>query len=170
MRYKVSQPGSKCHFKNVFYLLFAVTGIFMLTACQPESSRPASEPAQQQSPTPAHADSVNIAGKWQLTELQQQPVDPDNKVFLQFDPAGRVTGYTGCNSLTGTYQLQGSRLSFGPLATTRKACLDETVEPQLLDVLNNVDNISIAADQLSLNRARMAPLARFSRVPAAAEQ
>ena len=281
MRYSVSLPGSRYHFKNMFYLFCAATGMFMLTACQPESTRPASEPARQQSPTPADtsqnaldwpgsyqgvipcadcpgikltlqlqadqryqlaryyqeradepeqtegefswssdgrqitlddaagtqflvgenrlllldpqgqkiegelaaqywldkqddttpadADSVIIAGKWQLTELQQQQVDTDNKVFLQFDPAGRVTGYTGCNSLTGPYQLHGSHLSFGPLATTRKACLEETVEPQLLDALSKVDNISIAADELRLNRARMAPLARFSRVPTAAE-
>ncbi|WP_019677006.1 META domain-containing protein [Arsukibacterium perlucidum] len=106
---------------------------------------------------------LTIAGKWQLTELLQKSVDADNKVFLQFDQAGRVSGYTGCNNLTGGYQLQGPRLSFTPLATTRKACMQDTIEPQLLDVLSKVDNISIAGDELSLNRARMAPLARFTR-------
>lgn len=119
---------------------------------------------EKQQPEQQPADQVlSLAGKWQLTELLQKSVDADNKVFLQFDQAGRVSGYTGCNNLTGGYQLQGPRLSFTPLATTRKACLQETIEPQLLDVLSKVDNISISGDELSLNRARMAPLARFTR-------
>ncbi|KKO45015.1 hypothetical protein WG68_12820 [Arsukibacterium ikkense] len=112
---------------------------------------------------------LSLNGKWQLTELLQKTVDVDNKVFLQFDAEGRVSGYTGCNNLTGGYQLQGPRLSFSPLATTRKACLQDTIEPQLLDVLSKVDNISIAGDELSLNRARMAPLARFKRLADASE-
>ncbi|WP_290610404.1 META domain-containing protein [Arsukibacterium sp. UBA3155] len=113
---------------------------------------------------PAVAAGLTIAGKWQLIELMQQSVADDNQVFLQFDPAGRVSGYTGCNNLTGSYKLQDAMLSFGPLATTRKACREDTLEPQFLEVLAKVDNISIAGEVLSLNRARMAPLARFRRL------
>lgn len=119
---------------------------------------------QQEEAEPAAASGLNIAGKWQLIELQQQSVADDNKVFLQFDPAGRVTGYTGCNNLTGNYKLQDAMLSFGPLATTRKACLEDTLESQLLEQLAKVDNVSIAGEVLSLNQARMAPLARFRRL------
>ncbi|SNY60793.1 NlpE N-terminal domain-containing protein [Arsukibacterium tuosuense] len=125
---------------------------------------------QQDTAAQSADNGLNIAGKWQLTELLQKAVDADNKVFLQFDNAGRVSGYTGCNRLTGGYQLQGPKLSFTPLATTRMACLQETIEPQLLDVLSKVDNISIAGDELSLNRARMAPLARFTRLPENADE
>ncbi|WP_214000583.1 META domain-containing protein [Arsukibacterium sp.] len=125
---------------------------------------------QQDDTLQAVEEELNIAGRWQLTELLQKSVDADNNVYLQFDQAGRVSGFTGCNSLTGGYQLQGPRLSFTPLATTRKACLQDNLEPQLLDVLSKVDNISVAGDELSLNRARMAPLARFSRVIAAEDK
>ena len=35
---------------------------------------------------------------------------------------GRVTGNDGCNAFSGSYELDGSRLTFGPLAGTKKAC------------------------------------------------
>ena len=34
----------------------------------------------------------------------------------------RVSGFTGCNNLTGSYAEDGSKLKFSPLATTRMAC------------------------------------------------
>ena len=35
---------------------------------------------------------------------------------------GRVSGSTGCNSYSGSYDLGGDELRIGPLAMTRKAC------------------------------------------------
>ncbi len=34
----------------------------------------------------------------------------------------RVSGYSGCNRYAGSYALKNGALSFGPLASTRKAC------------------------------------------------
>ncbi|MCC7486635.1 MAG: META domain-containing protein [Burkholderiales bacterium] len=34
-----------------------------------------------------------------------------------------MTGFSGCNTLSGAYRLEGDSLAFGPLAMTRKACL-----------------------------------------------
>jgi heat shock protein HslJ len=34
----------------------------------------------------------------------------------------RVSGNDGCNSFSGTYEADGSKLTFGPLAGTKKAC------------------------------------------------
>ena len=34
----------------------------------------------------------------------------------------RVSGFSGCNRYTGSYTLKNGSLSFGPLASTRKAC------------------------------------------------
>jgi heat shock protein HslJ len=34
----------------------------------------------------------------------------------------RANGFSGCNRFTGTYDLAGGELSFGPLASTRMAC------------------------------------------------
>lgn len=167
--FRWSSDGRQIQLDDTQHSQFLV-GENRLLVLDPQGQRISGELAEQywllkqpqQESTPAE-DLLNLAGKWQLTELLQKTVAADNKVFLQFDEAGRVTGYTGCNNLTGGYELQGVKLSFTPLATTRKACLQDTIEPQLLDVLSKVDNISITGDELSLNRARMAPLARFKR-------
>lgn len=42
--------------------------------------------------------------------------------FIKFSQAGRLSGSSGCNSLVGTYRVAGNKLSFGPLAVTRKLC------------------------------------------------
>ncbi len=34
----------------------------------------------------------------------------------------KANGFAGCNHFTGTYDLNGGKLSFGPLASTRMAC------------------------------------------------
>ena len=50
------------------------------------------------------------------------------------------------------------------MATTLKACPDMEIEAQLVKVLETVDNYSIKGGVLSLNRAKMASLARFEMV------
>ena len=45
---------------------------------------------------------------------------------------------TGCNTGSGAYMVEGDEITFGPIATTRMACLDEdasAVEAQLLALL-----------------------------------
>jgi heat shock protein HslJ len=43
-------------------------------------------------------------------------------VSATFGDDGRVEGSGGCNRFGGPFALDGSRLSIGPLATTRMAC------------------------------------------------
>jgi heat shock protein HslJ len=42
---------------------------------------------------------------------------------LEFGGGGRLTGFTGCNPLTGTWRMEGGEVRFGPIATTKRACL-----------------------------------------------
>jgi heat shock protein HslJ len=80
---------------------------------------------------------------------------------------GRVNGFGGCNSFTGSYKLNEaeSRISFSQVASTMMACVSGMdVEKAFHEVLRSVDNYSLNGDHLTLNRARMAPLARFEAV------
>ncbi|WP_333607456.1 copper resistance protein NlpE N-terminal domain-containing protein [Arsukibacterium sp.] len=99
--------------------------------------------------------------RWQLTELMGAAVAADSGIFIQFTADGRVHGYNGCNNFMGGYQQQGLSLSLSQLASTMKACADASYESEFMQVLQTADNISLAAEVLSLNKARMAPLARF---------
>lgn len=106
---------------------------------------------------------------WKLVELRGQPVanlEQEPHLILKAQD-GRVTGFAGCNNFTGTYTLDAERmrLSFGPLAMTRKFCsAGMDVERAFGEVLEQADSYSLSGDKLTLNRARMAPLARFEAV------
>jgi heat shock protein HslJ len=103
---------------------------------------------------------------WTLVELNGKPLPKlERAPWLMLEASGgRVHGFGGCNSFTGSYTLDkaASRIRFGQIATTNMACISgEDVERALHGVLGSADNYSLAGDTLSLNRARMAPLARF---------
>ncbi|MCJ7440187.1 MAG: META domain-containing protein [Thermoanaerobaculaceae bacterium] len=73
-----------------------------------------------------------IEGKtWRLIELSGQALagaDLSAAPFLVLDAGTkRVHGSTGCNRLSGSYELDGNRLRFGALATTRMACPPEVM-------------------------------------------
>lgn len=104
--------------------------------------------------------------RWTLVELRGQPVTGlERAPFLALNAAeSRVTGYGGCNSLSGSFVLDEPtlRLKFERMISTLRACATGMdTEQALHEVLEMVDNYSLAGDQMSLNRARMAPLARF---------
>ncbi|KQV91176.1 hypothetical protein ASD15_03765 [Massilia sp. Root351] len=81
------------------------------------------------STTPAAPPSAALTGtSWQLADLGGQPA---GKQSLQFDSSkGMVSGSGGCNSFTGAYQWSGKSLKMGPLASTRRACTDESASRQ----------------------------------------
>jgi heat shock protein HslJ len=62
---------------------------------------------------------------WQVAEICGNPTaagQQDRPPHLVFSAEGRISGSTGCNRLTGTYQLDGKALKFSPLAMTKMAC------------------------------------------------
>jgi heat shock protein HslJ len=67
---------------------------------------------------------------WQLVELDGEAALADALPMLAFDDQGAVTGSTGCNTFNGQMTIDGSDVAFGPLVTTRKACLDPAANRQ----------------------------------------
>jgi heat shock protein HslJ len=76
---------------------------------------------------------------------------------------GFAAGSTGCNSFRGKVERSGTRVKFGPLATTRMACLNPDLagqEQRMLRVLQSADRMALAGERLTLH-AGPRPLARF---------
>jgi heat shock protein HslJ len=105
---------------------------------------------------------------WRLSELMGKPinrVDGKKEVHMILKIDGkRVKGFLGCNSFNGIYTVDGNRITFSKMASTMKACIDMSDEKELIEVLNKVDNFNINSSILSVNKARMAPLAKFEAV------
>lgn len=57
---------------------------------------------------------MNLAGsEWGLRGTDQ---------FIAFKSEGEVNGNGGCNIFFGSYTQEGNAITFGPLASTKKAC------------------------------------------------
>lgn len=104
---------------------------------------------------------------WKLVELggrELKEYQGKEAHFILKEEGRRVAGNGGCNAFTGTYDLQeGNRLRFSGMASTKMACLHSNPEDEFLEVLSTTDNYSLKGDTLSLNKARMAPLARLTK-------
>jgi heat shock protein HslJ len=59
----------------------------------------------------------------------------DTSLTALFGPDGSVSGSAGCNTFTGTYTVDGDKLTIGPLASTRKFCSPDEVMTQEADYL-----------------------------------
>jgi len=112
---------------------------------------------------------VGIAGKtWILIELNGNPVIAGSNRTPQLifnDSEKKFSGNTGCNSMAGNYEIKdGNRITLSNIITTKMACTDNIeMETQLLNALEQADNYNMTGETLVLNKARMAPLARFKR-------
>ncbi len=103
---------------------------------------------------------------WKLVELHGKPVPTLQRepFFILKAEGGTVTGFGGCNPLSGSYEINEatSRIRFENMASTMMACTEGMdIEAAFHQVLRTADNFSLNGDHLTLNRARMAPLARF---------
>lgn len=103
---------------------------------------------------------------WRLTELKGEPVEvaqgQREAHLVLHTEENRVAGATGCNRLSGSYRLEDDRLSFGPLATTRMACMNEAnVESRFLAALEETASYRVLADRLELYDDEGERLARF---------
>ena len=143
--------------------LFAV----MLTACpSPRSSGTAdsvgasaapdtSAPAAPAAPAPAVPAAALEGTEWRLADIGGQPAPAGadstrHPGFTLIAEGRKVQGSAGCNRMTGTYQLDGQKLKFGPLATTRMACPAMQTETAFLKALEATTRYEVSGSSLTL--------------------
>lgn len=107
---------------------------------------------------------------WELSKLEGKTVQQSNgdtgKVYFILNSADNtITGYTGCNFFRGTYTATDNGIiSFSALISTQKACLDSSIEESsLFQVFDLADNFTLSGETLTLNKAKKAPLAMFTK-------
>lgn len=153
--------------KVIFKLLMAISIIICFAACKSAHSSTASQSSQ--SSIDSNTKNGDITNKyWKLIEIYGNPVVVSDKTptepHLILKEDNRYSGSGGCNNIGGTFELSNvNRIKFSNGISTQMACLDMNIETKLLEVLRKADSYTLSADgnTLSLNRARMAPLARF---------
>ena len=63
-----------------------------------------------------------LGGPWFAEYIGDRPVIDNSPANILFGEDGQVTGSASCNRFTGAYELSGSELTFGMLASTQRAC------------------------------------------------
>lgn len=117
------------------------------------------------------ADNAIVEKYWKLKTLEGQDVtmgdNQEREIYFTLKTQdNRVTGFAGCNSISGEYILEeGNRIRFDKMASTLRLCPDvDFNESEFLKVFELADNYTIVDDVLSLNVGRRAPLAVFEAV------
>jgi len=67
---------------------------------------------------------------WLAEDIGGSQVADGVQSTLAFEEGAAVHGNTGCNSFQGAITLRGAFLSFGPLATTRRACPEVVMDQE----------------------------------------
>lgn len=95
--------------------------------------------------------SMLYANQWQWRETAyangdvvtaQQP----EKFIITFTEDGTFSATTDCNNGSGSYEVVEGSLSFGPIASTKKACFGETQEQTFWNMLSLVDGYTVTEE------------------------
>ncbi|KMQ62892.1 heat-shock protein [Chryseobacterium sp. FH2] len=138
--------------KNLYkYLTITILAVF-LSSCANKPSSPSND----------------ITGKtWKLTELNGKPIilkNPKSNPYFKLNMSDmRYEGNGGCNGVGGTFEIKQDimRIKFNQGMSTMMACEDLDIENAYVKALLAADNYSVNGNTLTLNKARMAPLAKF---------
>ncbi len=103
---------------------------------------------------------------WKLVRLGNEPVTlsaSDKEPYMALMPQeSRVQGFAGCNRLMGSYELNGEKLKFGRVASTRMACQNGMeLEASFMQALESAAKWKIEGEHLELSDLKGALVARF---------
>ncbi len=117
--------------------------------------------------TESDAGFVALAGsawEWLRTDRAQgaATVAPAGKFVLTFNDDKSASSATDCNSMSGSYVVDGEVLSFGPMVTTLMFC-ENSVETFYANDLAAVNSYVITGDTMIMNLNRGAGTMHFKR-------
>ena len=108
--------------KKIITAVFAATSVLALASC---------------------GSNINLEGKWEIATLNGEQVKAiETNPFIEFNTEeGKVHGNTGCNIMNGSYTQEGSKLTFGNMATTMMAGPDMELEREVLDAIGKTASV-----------------------------
>jgi len=122
-------------------LLLALLVTWLVTACAAVSDNTAGNMEKMESLQ---------ATSWWVEDIAGKGVVDMSHTTIEFTDDGRIAGSTGCNRYFGSVEINGSTITTGPLAGTRKACADALMdqESKFFQAMSRVVSWHIAATGL----------------------
>lgn len=147
-------------------ILFLAVASVVLQSSSCHSSKPSTptdSPVTKDTSTVERETTIKTGGsemlymyRWYLAEINQREVRSENSrsAHLSFSPGqvSIVVGFTGCNRLSGTFELlEDHQIKFSPLAVTKMACLNnDQTESLFLPALSATNGWSVENNTLLL--------------------
>jgi putative lipoprotein len=76
------------------------------------------------------ASSAALVGRWLAEDIRGGGVIDRLQSVLELAADGKVSGSGGCNRMSGTATIAGSRIAFGAIASTRMACAPAAMDQE----------------------------------------
>ena len=98
-------------------------------------------------------DSLN-GSAWILSYIDHTPPLDGRLLTVKF-AEGQISGSSGCNSYSGPYEVNGEKISNGPIAVTMMACAEPGMMEQeriFLGYLQNAKSFKLSEGQLQIFR------------------
>jgi putative lipoprotein len=133
----------------------AIGAVAALAACSGGGTD--DETPLEESPTGAGNAALDITGSWTLTSGSNADGDitpvEGSPVTMDVTADGAVSGSSGCNTYNGDVTIDGTEVSFGPIASTMMACADDimAVESAYQAALGDVNEGALENDTLTLS-------------------
>ena len=115
---------------------------------------------------PDHATSAGLSGTtWLLEDLGGAGVLDRVEATLEFPETGKVAGKGSCNRFFGSVEISGASISFGPLGSTRMACVEAVMnqETKYLGALQGAERFRIDGTTLLIYARGLDQPLRFIR-------
>src|SRR5262245_23063907 len=123
----------------------AVVALTVWSGCIADKKPSQAAAAPAAAPSGADMDRGLAGTEWSLDEIDGQPVMADSRASIALPSHPHVTGNRPRNRFTGSVEIAGSTMKFGPLAATRMMCGPDSSrqESEYLKALADVDRYEI---------------------------
>jgi heat shock protein HslJ len=91
---------------------------------------------------------------WVLSSLDGKPPLQGSQVTIKFSE-GKLSGSSGCNSYSGSYEVKGDKFNTGQMAMTLMACVDAGMmeqEQEFMATLADASSFELGNGQLRIFR------------------
>ncbi|NRQ15963.1 META domain-containing protein [Ensifer sesbaniae] len=112
-----------------------------------------------------------LVGTWLAEDIGGGGVVDDLQSTLEIREDGTFGGMAGCNHFTGTFSLSGTKITFGPAASTRKMCVPAamTQEQKFLEALRSELSWTVEGSKLVLVKAEGATAMKLALMTAGSQ-
>ena len=86
-----------------------------------------------------------LYGEWDIMTMRKKKVYTMERAYLYLDFAGgnKVYGNNGCNTINGTFQINGNNLMFSDFISTERSCENVTSEKTIMHALSDVRRFTL---------------------------